>query len=85
VWVIGPEVREKFTFEEYYPIALKQDIPWRQWQAWMRELVTTHCREHNLVNTYNPSDNSYARDVKPMAEFHPDAVKGMTDEKCSLM
>jgi len=45
IWNVTDETREMFSPQKMYPIALKADIPWRQWQNWIREKVTTHLRE----------------------------------------
>eukprot|EP00486_Rosalina_sp_Unknown_P005509 CAMPEP_0201568082 /NCGR_PEP_ID=MMETSP0190_2-20130828/8952_1 /ASSEMBLY_ACC=CAM_ASM_000263 /TAXON_ID=37353 /ORGANISM="Rosalina sp." /LENGTH=731 /DNA_ID=CAMNT_0047988815 /DNA_START=2270 /DNA_END=4465 /DNA_ORIENTATION=+ len=50
IWVIDQTIRDKFSPKQMYQVALKSDIPWRQWQQWIREKVTTYCRENNLVN-----------------------------------
>ena len=50
IWNVNQTVRDKFSPKEMYQVALKADIPWRQWQHWIREKVTTYCRENNLVN-----------------------------------
>jgi len=45
IWNVTDETKEMFSPQVLYPIALKADIPWRQWENWMREKVTTHLRE----------------------------------------
>merc|ERR1719410_1485717 len=45
VWNIDDETRELFAPQIMYPIVLKDDIPWRGWEGWLREKVTTHCRQ----------------------------------------
>ena len=50
IWVIDQTIRDKFSPKSMYQVALKADIPWRQWQQWIRERVTTYCRENGLVN-----------------------------------
>merc|ERR1719204_1519764 len=100
IWMVGPDVRQKFTPQILYPVVLKQDIPWRQWQAWIREQVTAYCRENGLVNTYS-TYNAGARMsgtsamsqpvAKPAlhsessAVFAPEAVNDLVEDKCSLM
>merc|ERR1719334_1800412 len=60
IWMISPEVRQKFTPQILYPIVLKQDVPWRQWQAWIREKVTAYCRDNNLVNAYTAHNSRHS-------------------------
>merc|ERR1719206_251683 len=101
IWVISPEVRQQFTPQILYPIVLKQDVPWRQWQARIREKVTAYCRENNLVNTYTAqhSYNSLPMMDQPKAAPGPGPMSSQPevqpmvsdknntshDEKCSLM
>ncbi len=41
IWNIDQSLRDNFAPKLMYPMALKDDIPWRQWQHWLREKITT--------------------------------------------
>eukprot|EP00488_Nonionellina_sp_1-RS-2012_P000733 TRINITY_DN119_c0_g1_i1.p1 TRINITY_DN119_c0_g1~~TRINITY_DN119_c0_g1_i1.p1 ORF type:complete len:142 (-),score=55.81 TRINITY_DN119_c0_g1_i1:406-831(-) len=49
IWNVDAQVRDMFCAQNMYPIALKNDIPWRQWQYWIRDQITTYLRENGGV------------------------------------
>merc|ERR1712013_661069 len=100
IWVLSPEVHQKFTPQNLYPTVLKQDIPWRQWQAWIREQVTAYCRENGLVNTYTqePVNMQSVQAVQPPQQKlrrqsvemnnnsnNNSSSKPSSEDQCSLM
>merc|ERR1712129_162179 len=54
IWDIDASVREKFNAKSLYELALREDIPWRQWNHWVREKIVTYLRENNrIANNFN--------------------------------
>merc|ERR1712129_183191 len=49
IWDIDASVREKFNAKSLYELALREDIPWRQWNHWVREKIVTYLRENNRI------------------------------------
>merc|ERR1719229_68602 len=39
IWDIDQSVREMFNAKALYELALREDIPWRQWNHWVREKI----------------------------------------------
>jgi len=50
IWIIDQEVRDQFLPQRVFPTVLQADIPWRHWQQWLRERITTFCRENGKLN-----------------------------------
>jgi len=44
---ITEAVREKFDAKVMYDEALQQDIPWRQWNTWVRQKIMDHLKNFN--------------------------------------
>jgi len=51
IWDIDQGVRERFNAKALYELALREDIPWRQWNHWVREKIVTYLRENNRIAT----------------------------------
>lgn len=92
VWRIDQEVRDKFMPQKMYPTVLQQDIPWRHWQQWLREQVTSFCRQTGKLNIAQPVPPPpvvhapYVPPVRPMnprQEYHP-LAKPKDDENCVI-
>jgi len=49
IWDIDQGVRERFNAKALYELALREDIPWRQWNHWVREKIVTFLRENNRI------------------------------------
>eukprot|EP01083_Nonionella_stella_P226033 803132_1 len=49
IWEIDQSVRERFNAKSLYELALREDIPWRQWNHWVREKIVTFLRENNRI------------------------------------
>merc|ERR1712244_7716 len=49
IWDIDQSVRERFNAKSLYELALREDIPWRQWNHWVREKIVTFLRENNRI------------------------------------
>eukprot|EP01084_Bolivina_argentea_P239483 402525_1 len=49
IWDIDQGVRERFNAKSLYELALREDIPWRQWNHWVREKIVTYLRENNRI------------------------------------
>merc|ERR1712066_329389 len=52
--------RERFNAKSFYELALREDIPWRQWNHWVREKIVTFLRENNRIaapQTFNSGMN----------------------------
>merc|ERR1712087_145364 len=55
IWDIDQSVRERFNAKSLYELALREDIPWRQWNHWVREKIVTYLRENNrIANNFGP-------------------------------
>jgi len=46
-YVITPAIRDKFDAKVMYDEALQQDIPWRQWNTWVRQRIMDHLKNYN--------------------------------------
>jgi len=44
---ITQSVRDKFDAKQMYAEALKQDIPWRQWNTWVRQKIMDYLKRFN--------------------------------------
>eukprot|EP00483_Globobulimina_turgida_P003424 UN03430 len=84
IWNIDEEIRRRFEPRKMYPIALKADIAWRQWQHWIREQVTKYLRENNgyQVPVAKPLP---APQITAQMPVMPAALNMAEEEKCSLM
>merc|ERR1712154_755471 len=49
IWDIDQSVRERFNAKSLYELALREDIPWRQWNHWVREKIVTYLRDNNRL------------------------------------
>ena len=49
IWDIDQSVRDRFNAKVLYEDALREDVPWREWNHWIREKVVTYLRENNRV------------------------------------
>merc|ERR1712099_224402 len=49
IWDIDQSVRERFNAKSLYELALREDIPWRQWNHWVREKIVTYLRDNNRI------------------------------------
>lgn len=92
IWRIDQEVRDKFNPQRMWPTVLKQDIPWRHWQQWLREQVTSFCRQTGKLNIALPVPpppvvhTPYVPPVRPMnprQEYQP-LAKPKDDENCVI-
>jgi len=53
IWIVDEDVRATFAPQKMWPTVLKADVPWRTWQHWLREQVTSYCRENGKFVQYN--------------------------------
>jgi len=44
---ITQSVRDKFDAKQMYAEALQQDIPWRQWNTWVRQKIMDYLKRYN--------------------------------------
>jgi len=49
IWDIDQSVRDRFNAKLLYEEALKEDVPWRQWNHWVREKVVAYLKQNNRV------------------------------------
>merc|ERR1712087_541171 len=49
IWEIDQGVRERFNAKSLYELALREDIPWRQWNHWVREKIVAYLRENKML------------------------------------
>jgi len=54
IWDIDQSVRDRFNAKLLYEEALKEDVPWRQWNQWIRERVVVYLKENNRVTMQQP-------------------------------
>merc|ERR1719397_1488529 len=52
-YVITPAIRDKFDAKVMYDEALQQDIPWRQWNTWVRKKIMDYLREYDVSEEVN--------------------------------
>merc|ERR1719464_89769 len=45
-YTISQTIRDRFNAKELYEEALQQDIPWRQWNHWVRAKVMDYLKRH---------------------------------------
>ena len=78
-------MREQFNAEALVEEAMREDIPWRQWNAWMRDRIVNYLRENNRVITVPHDDESDTKceEQEPEVQEHEAPEQG--DEKCSVM
>ena len=53
IWDIDQSVRGRFNAKSLYELALREDIPWRQWNHWVREKIVTYLRENSRFRDRN--------------------------------
>jgi len=46
-YCITQAIRDKFDAKLMYDEALQQDIPWRQWNTWVRQRIMDHLKNYN--------------------------------------
>merc|ERR1712154_522031 len=62
IWDIDQSVKERFNPKSLYELTLREDIPWRQWNQWVREKIVTYLRENGkMLNA-----NKYQQQQQPM-------------------
>merc|ERR1711933_529361 len=49
IWYIDQIVRERFNQKSLYEMALKEDIPWRQCEKWIREKILSYLQENGRI------------------------------------
>jgi len=47
---VTQELKQQFNPNEMYDEVLKKDIPWRQWQNWIRQTIITSMGEKGLID-----------------------------------
>ena len=50
---IDQSVRDKLNAKYLYELMLREDIPWRQWNHWIRNHIIIYLKEHNRMNRIN--------------------------------
>merc|ERR1712176_660100 len=53
IWDIDQSVKERFNPKSLYELTLREDIPWRQWNQWVREKIVTYLRENGKMLNAN--------------------------------
>merc|ERR1712130_455210 len=59
IWDIDQSVRERFNAKSLYELALREDIPWRQWNHWVREKIVTYLRDNHRIAAPQPGPGQY--------------------------
>ena len=49
IWDIDESVKERFNAKALYQIAVKEEIPWREWNQFIRNKIVTYLRENNRI------------------------------------
>eukprot|EP01084_Bolivina_argentea_P184314 317904_1 len=49
IWDIDQSCRERFNAKSLIELALREDIPWTQYNYWIREKIVTYLRENNRI------------------------------------
>merc|ERR1719150_1389580 len=55
-YTITQNIRDRFNAKELYEEALQADIPWRQWNHWVRSKVLDYLKRHDDPD-HNPADD----------------------------
>lgn len=50
---VTQELKQQFNPNEMYDEVLKKDIPWRQWQNWIRSTIIANMSEKGLIDNAN--------------------------------
>eukprot|EP01084_Bolivina_argentea_P155048 270238_1 len=56
-WHIDQYIREKFNTKMLHEEALREDIPWRQWNYWIRQKIVTYLTAVTATTTENGINN----------------------------
>ena len=48
-----------FNAKSLYELALREDIPWRQWNHWVREKIVTYLRDNHRIAAPQPGPGQY--------------------------
>ena len=77
IWEIDESVKEKFNAKIMYEQALKLDVPWRQWNHWLRKQIVDDLKQRkmhrysNFSNVYNYNYQAQQPWQPPMQPFQP--------------
>merc|ERR1711964_824684 len=44
IYKITPEIRKFFEPADMYEIAISEEVPWKQWNAWLRNKIVKHLK-----------------------------------------
>lgn len=72
---ITQNLKDQFNPKEMYELALKNDVPWRQWQNWIREQIIQRMVQAGLVPTPAGSAGGHADETEHnITEGSPEEV-----------
>ena len=71
IWDIDNSIREKFNPKVLYELALREDVPWRQWNHWIREKIVTYLRDNNRVSKPQPMYGGYGMQQPMQQPYNP--------------
>merc|ERR1712228_532977 len=56
-YTITQNIRDRFNAKELYEEALQADIPWRQWNHWVRAKVVDYLKRHEEADGEDPDED----------------------------
>lgn len=62
---ITQRLKDQFNPKEMYELALKNDVPWRQWQNWIREQIIQRMVQEGLVQTPSGTAGQHQNQTAP--------------------
>merc|ERR1712217_257693 len=54
-------------------LALREDIPWRQWNHWVREKIVTYLRDNHRIAAPQPGPGQYYNQQPPQGYYNQNA------------
>jgi len=86
IWIIDEKVQNAFGPQKMWPTVLKADVPWRSWKHWLREQITTYCRENGKFVHNNAVNNTtiYYPNTAAMHQPHGHNRGNDPNTECTL-
>eukprot|EP01084_Bolivina_argentea_P304219 525330_1 len=93
IWDIDEKVTERFNPKILYEQAVSEDIPWRQWNHWVRDKVVTYLKENGKVrksepvkqqNTYMQQQNTFVNNMstQPTVSTQQEKLMNNNEDNC---
>ena len=49
IYDIDQSIRDKFEAKSFYELALRENIPWKQWNIWIKTIITSYLKENDRM------------------------------------